>query len=167
MTAFSTNPKKSSSQCKTVVHLILQRNYNIYHSWKYAVHNENRIAVVWPGCSRREVRQLGCYEASWTSRVLTLLALCWHACLFFFFFFPSPEEWKTSYLHRVMAVLLCWNLHPPPHERFVLLFKVRSGGRSYLKLHGYLGGLTFLYRCYYLLGKNLELGVIGFHPCQF
>lgn len=117
-----------------MVHLILQRSHSIYHSWKYAVHNENRIAVVWPGCSRREVRQLRCYEAFWTSRVLILQASCWHVRLGFSpVFFPSPKEWKTLYLHRVMAVLLHLKLHHLPHEQFALLFKMRSGGRSYLK----------------------------------
>lgn len=116
--------KTSSPKCKIMVHLILQRNHNIYHSWKYAVHNENRIGVFWPGCSLRKVRQLGCYEAFWTSRVLILLALCWHVCLFFFFFFPSPKEWKTLYLHRVMAVLLHLKLHQPPLEQLALLFKM-------------------------------------------
>lgn len=85
--------------------------------------------MVWPHCSLRKVRQLGCYEAFWTSRVLILLASCWHVRLVFLFFFFSlyPKEWKTLYLHRVMAVLLHLKLHHPPYEQFALLFKMGVG----------------------------------------
>lgn len=130
-----------------MVHLILQRNYSIYHSWKYAVNNENRRGVGWPGCRLREVRQLGCYEAFWTSRVLILLASCWHDVYVCFFFFSSPKEWKTLYLHRVMAVLLRLRLYPPPHEQFVLPFQKVGRGRSHLKFSSYSDWLTFFHLC--------------------
>lgn len=152
-----------------MVHLILQRSHSIYHSWKYAVHNENRIAVVWPGCSHREVRQLSCYEAFWTSRVLILQAPCWHVRLGFSpLFFPSPKEWKTLYLHRVMAVLLHLKLHHLPHEQSALLFLKWVVEAYHIWSFRYLGWLTFLHQHDCLFGKNAELQIMAFHcfhPC--
>lgn len=121
---------KNSPKCKIMAHLILQRNHNIYHSWKYAVYNKNRIGVVWPGCSLRckAIRLLwGLLDKQ--SPDLTSFMLTCMPVLFFFFLFLH-KEWKTLCLYRVMAVLLHLKLHHPPHEQFALHFRLRGADHN-------------------------------------